>query len=234
MGKHIAVHIRSLILVLFTLGCTTTDPAINALNLIKNYDKGDDKELLVDSLLLLNNEWEIYNSYLENFDLKPLENKNDVDKLDFFVVPVLDLSAEALQYDYSQNILQYLIPLDPRWYENYKSFVFYDGHLIGALHANKKPNQSWELWDTTPFKEEQTYLTKIINKHRDSFFFCQTILAFCYIEDNQLYACKLKGDKSVPIEEFFEGYFTIKELKNRIRMREESLGAKSKEAAKGR
>ena len=214
-----------LIFSIFIARCTITDPILKAEKLLENYDRATAKEFLIDSILLVDYGWETYNLYLDNFRLPPLENKESIKKLDIFVVPVLDLSEKALQYDYSQNIIQYLTPLNPDWYENYKSFVFYESHLVGVLNANKKPNQSWRAWHSSSFDEEQSYLVDVIDKHHDSLFFSQIINAFCYIDNNELYVCLIKLNRSDRFDEFLKGYFTIKELKNRIRMREKRLGA---------
>ncbi|SFE69935.1 hypothetical protein [Sunxiuqinia elliptica] len=223
----LVVKIKSLVFLFFVagfIGCINSDPEFNAQKLIENYDRAKVKEFLVDSLLLLNNEeWKIYNSYLENFGLEPLESKEDIDKLDVLVVPVLDLSKEVLDYDYSQNIIQYLHPLFSDWYENYKSFVFYDDHMIGALFANKKPGKHWTLWDTTPYNVGESYFNKVIENHRDRFFYCQTIMAFCYIDSEQLYVCLPKLNKDIPFEEFSKEYFSLKVLRERIERREKYL-----------
>ncbi len=215
--------IKRLILFLFIVGCVPTDPIQEAQELIEDYDRVTAKQFLVDSILLVDNEWKTYNFYLDNFGLAPLESKEDIEKLDIFVVPVLDLSKEVLDYDYSQNIIQYLRPLSPDWYENYKSFVFYENHLLGVLEANKKPKQSWRAYGVGTFEEEQTYLTKIISNYRDRFFYCQTIGAFCYIDNNELFVCMIQLNRSDSFKKFIEGYFTLKELRGRIEKREKYL-----------
>jgi len=221
-------NIIVLFLLLFFFGftnCQNKSLEKQAKQLIHKYDKSHAEKFLVDSLFFKDELWKVFNRYsLPFLGLEELNSEEDAKKLDIFIVPVLDIKAKALEYNYTQNFLDYLCEPEPLWYNDYFCYIFYNDILIGRLSANKKFGETeWRKSSTQTFREEQSFLAETIKKHQQSFFYCRTLRAYCYIENNQLYVCEYGKKMNNTIENYIKGYFSLKELQFNINRREKAL-----------